>query len=284
VVDQLESCGSREPVEFVTTGEYPHLKESKSQPGSPGRVALLLNGLMEDVYDALVIDASLLPSRLSSGLQIGAFTRRLTPYDALMCRDEVILDELQENAVIAVDCARREAQMRYYRPDLRIVRARGSMDSLIQRVNSARIDAAMVAASDMERLGKQESVVELLTNSVCVPAAGQGSLAVVVRAGEGRFGECVGRVNDTATWRELATEWAFLNHLGLNASHPVGVLAGAERRSVEVEGALAYPDGREKIHFVVKGLPGQEQDLGRTLAEEILAAGGREILQELHIL
>jgi porphobilinogen deaminase len=53
---------------------------------------------------------------------------------------------------------------------------------------------------------------------------------------------------------------------------------------LELEGVLAYPDGREKIHFMVKGLPGQEKELGGTLAQEILKAGGREILQELHLL
>jgi hydroxymethylbilane synthase len=174
--------------------------------------------------------------------------------------------------------------MLYYRPDLKIVHARGSLDSLLQKVKGAKIDAALVSACDMERLGKQESVVELLTNSVCIPAAGQGALAVVTRAGENRFVDSVHRINDVASWRELDAEWSFLNHLGLNGSYPVGVLASAERRALEVEGVLAYPDGREKIHFVVKGLPGQEKDLGRTLAEEILAAGGREILQELHIL
>jgi hydroxymethylbilane synthase len=284
VVELLENSGAGDSVEFITSGTPPRLKDSKTQPGSPERVALLMHGLVEDAFDALVIDATLLPSRLSSGLEIGAVTRRLTPYDGLMCRDEIILDELRENATVAVDGARREAQMLYYRSDLKMVHTRGSLDSLIQKVKSARLDAAVIAAADMERLGKQESVVELLTNSVCVPAAGQGALVVLIRAGDDMFSDTVHRINDAASWRELDAEWAFMNHLGLNCAHPVGVLASAERRALEIEGVLAYPDGREKIHFVVKGLPGQEKDLGRTLAEEILEAGGREILQELHIL
>ncbi len=284
VFELFENCGTSDSVEFVTSGETPRLKDSKTQPGSPARVALLMHGLVEDAFDVLVIDATVLPSRLSSGVEIGAVTRRLTPYDGLMCRNERILDELPENATIAVDGARREAQMLYYRSDLKIVRARGSLDSLIQKVKSERLDAALVAAADMERLGKQESVVELLTNSVCVPAAGQGALAVLIRAGDDMFSDTVHKINDKASWRELEAEWAFMSQLGLNSTHPVGVLASAERRALEIEGVLAYPDGREKIHFVVKGLPGQEKDLGRTLAEEILTAGGREILQELHII
>ena len=271
-------------VDFVSPGEFPQLKESKAHPNSPARVALLMNALVEKQYDALVLDAGVTPSRLPSGITIGAITRRLTPCEALICGEEIILDELAENAVLAANGTRREAQMHYYRPDLKIVHAKGSVDSLIQKVNSSRIDAAVVAAADMERLGKQEIVVELLTNAVCVPAAGQGALAVLVRSGEEHYSECLLHINDVATYCELGAEWAFLDQLGLDGAHPVGVLASTEGNVLEVEGVLAYPDGREKIHFMVKGSPGQEVELGGTLAEEILNAGGREILQELHLL
>lgn len=278
-----EYC-TKETVEFVTPGESSHLKDSKSQPNSPARVALLMNFLLENEFDALVLDASVVPSRLPSGLTIGAITRRLTPCDALISGDDIILDELEDNAVLAANGARREAQMLYYRPDLKIVHAKGSLDSLLQKVKGAKIDAAVVSAADMERLGKQEFVVELLTNAVCVPAAGQGALAVMVRSGDDLFKECFQKINAPSTYCELLAEWAFLDRLELNGTHPVGVLASTEGNVLEVEGVLAYPDGREKIHFMVKGSPGQEQDLGRTLAEEILEAGGREILQELHII
>jgi len=270
--------------EFVSPGEFPQLKESKAHPNSPARVAMLMNALVENRYDALVLDAAIMPLRMPSGITIGAITRRLTPCEALISGEEIILDELADNAVLAADGVRREAQMHYYRPDLKIVHAKGSVDSLIQKVNSSRIDAAVVAAADMERLGKQEIVVELLTNAVCVPAAGQGALAVLVRAGEERFTECVRHIHDAATYCELGAERAFLDGLGVDGAQPVGVLASTEGNILEVEGVLASPDGREKIHFLVKGTPGQELELGETLADEILKAGGREILQELHLL
>jgi hydroxymethylbilane synthase len=247
-------------------------------------VSLLLNGLLEGECDALVLDASTLPSRIPSGLTIGAITHRFTPYDALICNEEVILDELAENSVVVANESRREAQMLYYRPDLKIVHSRGSLDSLIQKVKNAKIDAAVIAAADMERLRKQDYVVELLTTAVCVPAAGQGALAVLIRSSEDQFREGIQEINDPVTYRELRAEWAFLDQLGVDGMDPVGVLAGTVGKVLEVEGVLAFPDGREKIHFVVKGSPGQDEDLGRTLAAEIVDAGGREILQELHLL
>jgi hydroxymethylbilane synthase len=284
VLRLLDTHCPKGPVEFVNPGDSQRLKNSRTLPNSPTRVALLMNGLMENSCDALVLDAAVLPSHMPSGITIGAVTRRLTPYDALICSAEIILDELAENAVLAANGARREAQMLYYRPDLKIVHAKGSVDSLIQKVKSAKIDAAIVAAADMERLGKQEIVVEMLTNAVCVPAAGQGALAVLLRSGDDQFKHCVHPINEPATHRELSAEWAFLEYLGLNGAQPVGVLASTEEKALEIEGVLAYPDGREKIHFMVKGSIGQEKELGLTLAEEILEAGGREILQELHLL
>jgi hydroxymethylbilane synthase len=283
VLRNLDSLCPEGEAEFVSPGEFPQLKESRSHPNTPARVALLMNGLVESRYDALVLDAAVMPLALPSGITIGAITTRLTPCEALISGKEIILDELAENAVLAANGLRREAQMQYYRPDLKIVHAKGSVDSLIQKVYSSRLDAAVVAAADMERLGKQEIVVELLTNAVCVPAAGQGALAVLVRAGEEEFTECVRHVNDAAAYREFVAERAFLEKLGVDGTQPVGVLASTQANLLEVEGVLASPDGREKIHFMVKGTPGQEHELGETLADEILKAGGQEILQELHL-
>ena len=136
----------------------------------------------------------------------------------------------------------------------------------------------------MERLKKQDYVIELFTNSLCVPAAGQGALVVIVRAREDHLRKRFESIVDPGSTNELKAEWAFLEHLSLDPSDPVGVLGSIEGKALELEGVLAYPDGREKIHFIVKGALGNEEDLGRTLAEEVLNAGGREILQELHLL
>jgi len=278
----LQDYGAKNSVEFVAL-EDACLKKSKTAPNSPTRLATLMSTLLDGEYDAVVMDAVNLPARIPSGLTIGAITSRITPYDALISSGGFILDELPESAVVAASTLRREAQMRYYRPDLRIVHAKGSLDSLIQKVRDAGIDAAVLAAADVERVGKQEYVVELLTNSVCVPAAGQGALAVLIRSSEELFRESVQSINDPRTYAALRAEWSFIEHLGGDHDAPVGVLGSIEGKALELEGVLACPDGREKIHFMVKGGLGQEEDLGETLAKEILDAGGREVLQELHL-
>lgn len=280
VVRVLGANGGRQAVEFIAPGESESLRQSRALPGSTERNALLMSHLLEGECDALVIDATVLPRHMPTGLTIGALTRRITPYDALISNDDCILDELRDNAVLAANSPCREAQLHYYRPDLKIVRTHGSVDSLLQKVRASTIDCAVIAAADVERLSKQEFVAELLTNSVCIPTAGQGALAVLIRSSDEQFGDALQSINDVATHSMLRSEWAFLDHLDVDSSAPVAVMAGIEGKALELEGMVAYPDGSEKIQCMVKGSIGNEEDLGRTLAQEILDAGGREVIAE----
>ncbi len=281
VLDLLERGGGDRPVEIVPVEDDDALRASRTHPGSPARVALLLGALLDGRFDALVLDAARMPARLPDGLTIGAITRRATPYEALLSHDGSILDELPDGATVAAESWRRQAQMRCYRPDLHVVDARGSVDSVEQRVRSGQVDAAVVAAADMERLQRHESVVELLTASVCMPAAGQGALAVVVRSESSPLRDRIHAINHPPTWSALRAEWAFLEHLGADDPSRVGVLCTVEKKTLELEGVIAVPDLDEKIHMIVRGKTGQEEELGRTLAREILEAGGRDALAAL---
>jgi hydroxymethylbilane synthase len=283
VVRSLDAYGSKHAIDFVTPEEPEALKLLRSAPSSPERMAVLMSLLLDGECDVLVMDAAALPTRMPVGLTIGALTRRITPYDALISNDDCILDELKENASLVTNSMRRDAQLRYYRPDLKIVRMQGSIDSLLQKVKSAKVDCAVVAAADAERLSKQEFVAELLTNSVCVPAAGQGALAVLIRSSEEQFRDTVQSINDPATHGMLRAEWSFLEHLEVDPAAPVAVLASIEGKVLELEGMVAYPDGSEKIQCMVKGTIGNEEDLGRTLALELLESGGREVIAEFRL-
>ncbi len=275
--------GGKLPVEFVPSLESEDLRQSRTLPSTPERNALLMSQLLSGECDVLVLEASALPTRMPSGLTIGALTSRITPCDALISTDGCILDELHDNAALATCSSSREAQLRYYRPDLRIVRAQGSVDSILQKVRASKVDCAVVAAADVERMNKQEFVAELLTNQVCIPPAGQGALAVLIRSSDSQFRDAVQAINDPATHSMLRAEWAFLEHLNVEQAAPVAVLGSIEGKALELEGMVAYPDGSEKIQCMVKGSLGNEEDLGRTLASEILEAGGREVIEEFRL-
>jgi len=270
-------------VELITNEDESGLNNDH-QPNSPTRTAFLMNQLIGGKFDALVLNASNLPAKLPDGLTMGAITSRLTPYDVLISSADCILDELEECATVIANDVRREAQLLYYRPDLKMVRSKGSVDSVIQKVKGAKVDAAVLSASDVERLQKQDHVADFLNCSICIPAAGQGSLAVMVRSDDEQTKKSIRCINDAASFSEITAEWAFLDYLGAQESAPVGVLGSIEGSKLELEGMVALPDGRERIREVVKGSVGHEAELGEKLATEILEAGGRALLQELDLL
>ena len=283
VARQLRELSPKLSIEQILADEGKPGTNGASAPNSPSRIARLMRGLLEQEFDALVVNAAYLPSKLPTGLTIGAITDRLTPFDVLISTNDSLLDELPENATVAANDVRRESQLLYYRPDLKIVQAKGSVDSMIQKVKGGKLDAAVLAASDVERLRKQDCVVEFLTCSVCIPAAGQGSLAVLVRSDEEHAKKAIRGINHPASYSEIIAEWAFLDHLGTTEGAPVGVLGSIEGKSLELEGMVASVDGRERIHSVIKGSVGHEVELGQRLAQEVLEAGGRELLQEIDL-
>ena len=253
-------------------------------PTSPERMALLMRRLLAGEFDALVLNAAYLPARLPSGLAIGAITSRRTPFDVLISSIDCILDELPHNATIVANDAAREAQLLYYRSDLRMVRSAGSVDSVIQKVKNGQVNGAVLAAGDVERLHKQDHVTEFLTCSICIPTAGQGSLAVLVRSEEEQTEKCFQSINDAASYSEITAERAFLDCMGAQEHVPTGVLGSIEGKALELEGMIALPDGRERIHAVVKGSVGHEAELGEKLSAEIFEAGGVELMQEIDLI
>ena len=269
-------------VELVGNDNEPPASEDL-QPSSPTRIATLMTRLLCGKFEALVLNASHVPARLPNGLTIGAITSRLTPFDVLISTAECIFDELPENASVVANDVRREAQLLYYRSDLKIVRAKGSIDSIIQKVQNAKVDAAILAAGDVERLQKQDHVADVLNCSICIPAAGQGSLVVLVRSDDEHAKKSIRSINDAASYAEITAEWAFLDYLGVHEDAPVGVLGSIEGKQLELEGMVALPDGRERIREVVRGNVGHEAELGEKLATEILDAGGKAMLQELNL-
>jgi hydroxymethylbilane synthase len=198
--------------------------------------------------------------------------------------EDCLLDELDDDATVIANDVRAASQLRFYRPDLHLIRSPGSLDSIIQKVQGGKAQAAILAAGDVERLHKQDYVTEFLTCSVSVPAAGQGALAVLVRSDEEAAKKSMRAINEPAAYSEIAAERAFLHYLGVHEEAPVGVLGAIEGKVLELEGMIALPDGRERIREVVTGTVGREADLGEQLAREILDAGGQGILQELNLL
>jgi hypothetical protein len=226
VLRLLDVYSAKHAIDFVTQDGTDELKDSKSIFSSPERIAVLMSRLLDDECDVLVLDATCLPTRMPVGLTIGALTRRITPYDALISSDDCILDELREGAGLVTSTLRREAQLRYYRPDLKIARTQGSLDAVLQKVKSGKADCAVVAAADVERLNKQE----------CVRAAHHSGASAAGRA-PSRSSSAPPR-SSSATVQSIATRPPTLLPNGrsrttdINAARAVAAHRGRRRRGM----------------------------------------------------
>lgn len=236
--------------------------------------------------DVAVHSAKDLPSSApTSGLVIGAFLERADPRDALVGST---LDSLPSGATIATGSVRRRAQLAWLRPDLTFADLRGNVPTRLQKVPPG--GAVVVAAAALARLSLADQAAELLDTSVILPQVGQGAIAVECREGEPAALDLLSAVDHLPTRVAVECERGFLAKIGGGCDLPVGAYARAGDDAITVEGMLASADGRVMLKARrVRERSGQDSGpdsgpgsgpagLGGELADELLAAGGAELL------
>ena len=181
----------------------------------------LERALAEGEVDAVVHSAKDLTGDMPEGLVIGAVPERADPRDAC-CGPWTSLDEVPGGARIGTSSARRSARLGELRPDLEIVPLRGNVDTRLQKLDEGAADAIVLAAAGLIRLGAQERIGFCFNPQVLVPEAGQGALAVQVRAGEEAL---VAALDHPPTHAELVAERRKVEELGGGCSVPVAAFA-----------------------------------------------------------
>ena len=252
----------------------------KSEETGPNE---LEKALIERKIDVAVLGTRDMIPDSSRQLQIAAVTKRLTPFDALVCSNNQILDELPLGSRVATGSLRVKAQLLHYRPDLEVIWTGAEMESQIKRMASGIFDAFVIPAADAEGLGWQDKVTEVFTTSVCLPAVGQGSLFIETRRGEQGILKLVKHMDDGISRAEINAELYFIEALGGSSWLPAGALGRTNGKELVVEAFLASPDGKHLFKDTETGWLGQEKEIGYRLAERILEEGGRSILSSLGI-
>jgi hydroxymethylbilane synthase len=254
--------------------------KEKSEENAPNE---LEKALIEHKIDLAVLGmGDLVPAGFPQ-LQVGAVTKRLTPFDALVCPNNQILDELPLGSRVATGSLRVKAQLLHYRPDLEVIWTGAEMESQMKRMTSGVFDAFVISAADAESLGWQDRVTEVFTTSLCLPAVGQGSLCIETRKGEQGILKLVKHLDDPISRAEINAELCFLDALGGASWLPAGALGRTNGKELVVEAFLASPDGKHLFKDIETGRLGQEREIGSRLAERILEEGGRSILSILGI-
>src|SRR3954451_12409731 len=186
VIEQLKKLDDSfefEVKEIVTKGDK-ILDVTLSKVGGKGLfVKEIEQAMMDKEIDMAVHSMKDMPAVLPEGLTIGCIPFREDHRDALISRDHIKLNDLKPGAIIGTSSLRRSAQLLAQRPDLEIKWIRGNVDTRLQKLQDEEYDAIILAAAGLKRLGWSDEVVtEYISPEDCVPAVGQGALAIECRA------------------------------------------------------------------------------------------------------
>ncbi|MER2136887.1 MAG: hydroxymethylbilane synthase [Arthrobacter sp.] len=261
-----------------------------SQIGGTGVfVAALRESLLAGDCDVAVHSLKDLPTAEADGLTIGAVPARVDVRDALCARDSLTLAQLPPGAKVGTGSPRRAAQLRAARPDLEIVDIRGNVDTRLGRVAGlvegapGDLDAVVLAAAGLSRLGRRDKVSEFLDPSVMLPAPGQGALAVECRtpdAAEGPLSRALAAYDDAASRMAVTAERALLQRLEAGCTAPIGALARVTDQGLALEAVVCSDDGTQVLRRYSSTSQADEDGaraLGIRMAEELLAAGAADL-------
>jgi hydroxymethylbilane synthase len=238
---------------------------SLDQLGGQGVFAVeVQRAVLHGDADVAVHSAKDLPSSTPDGLTLTCVPERVDPADVLIGRS---LAGLGPGATVATGSPRRRALLLERRPDLRVVGLRGNMATRFAAAARSDIDAVVVAAAALERLGEHDLVAERLDPAWFVPQVGQGALALEVRSDDVVTAGLLAPLNDRDAMTALLAERAFLAELGAGCSVPCGAYAVVDHDSIVLSGVMLSVDGAQSVRATLYG--DDPLVLGRALALEL---------------
>ena len=222
-----------------------------------------------------------LPGDLPAGLTIAAVLERADPRDALLSKAAAGLHDLPHGARLGTSSLRRQAQLMAARPDLRIEPLRGNVDTRLRRLDAGEMDAIVLACAGLIRLGLESRITARLDPAISLPAVAQGVIGIECRGADARTLALVSLLNHRDTRIAMDAERAFAQRLGGSCQSPIAAHARLEGRRLLLEGLVAEPDGSRLLRDTLSGSIDEPAALGHELAERILAAGARSLLERL---
>lgn len=234
--------------------------------------------LLDGTIDLAVHSLKDMPTVLPEGLCLTAITERANSGDAFVSNKYNSIEELPEGSVLGTSSLRRRAQLLARRPDLKIVDLRGNVDTRLKKLDEGQMDAIILAAAGLTRLGHADRIKEIIPQSYCLPAVGQGALAIECRTDNFKVRQMLDFLNDTATKQATDAERAFLGLLEGGCQVPIGVHAEVNEGRIAMEAVIASLDGSTVLRDTAEGNAADAVTLGRALGQKMLDNGGRTIL------
>ncbi|WP_113701148.1 hydroxymethylbilane synthase [Nonomuraea lactucae] len=277
-----DSCTERtgravELVGVTTFGDV--TKAHLAQLGGTGVfVSALRDKLMEGEIDFAVHSLKDLPTKPDPRVTLAAIPARHDHRDALVGR--VPFADLPAGARVGTGSPRRIAMLRALRPDIEYVPIRGNADTRIGKVTSGELDAVVLAAAGLTRLGRDSEIAQIFEIDEVMPAPGQGALAVECLAEREDLVDFLAVLDDPRTRAAVTAERVVLSALEAGCSAPVGAFALDDGQTLNLTALVVAVDGTEAVRKSAAGPPSEAVALGHKLAAEMISEGADRLMGE----
>lgn len=282
-IDQMKSAGA--PFEFeikeITTKGDQILDVMLSKVGGKGLfVKEIQDALFNKEIDFAVHSMKDMPAELPEGLMIGCIPARVDARDAFISNGHVKFMDLPVGAVVGTSSLRRSSQLLLLRPDLEIKWIRGNIETRMRKLRDGEYDAILLAAAGMKRVGWGDDVVtEFMSVEDCVPAVGQGALAIECRSDDQELLDELVKVSDEKTWKEVEAERTFLSEMNGSCQVPIAGFAELSNDEITFTGYIASPDATEVFKQTI--IHKDPVVAGKEVAKTLRAEGAGEVIERV---
>ena len=282
VEELLQKAGLDTEIVIIDTKGDQILDVSIAKIGSKGVFTQELEDqLLDGRIDIAVHSAKDMQSTLPEGFEIIAFTEREKENDVLVSHDKSV--SLRKEVVLGTSSTRRVSTLKHFYPHVKTVEVRGNLQTRIRKMEEGLCDALLLAYAGAHRMEYDHMIVEELDLNEFTPAVGQGSVAIEVASilDSELKAKITAACNHQETSLRLRAERAYLRVLEGGCSIPVFALANLSGDQLILTGGIVSLDGNERISIVVEGNANEPEILGRELAKEVFASGGKIILDQI---
>ncbi len=265
-------------VEISTAGDR-FLQAPLAEIGGKGLfIKEIEDALLEGRADLAVHSLKDMTSLVPEELCIAAVPEREDPRDAFVSPSRVRLGDLPRGASVGTSSLRRQCQLLERRPDLRIVGLRGNVETRLRKMREQNLAGVVLAAAGLHRLALNGEITEVLDPEISLPAVGQGALAIECRRDDEGVVSLLTALEHSPTRATVVAERAFLAELQGGCRVPIAGYAILNGGTLRLRGLVGSPDGTKVVRGEKSGPSDRGAALGKALAEEIAASGGRTIL------
>ena len=238
-------------------------------------------GLLKREVDFAVHSMKDMPIIFPMNLCIACVTKRENPFDALISKNNIKLDDLPKGAKVGTGSLRRISQLLYYRPDLKLIPLRGNLETRLKKLETEGLDAIILAAAGLIRLGWSDRITEIISPEVLLPAMGQGAVGIETRKNDVDNQILLADIDHEETHYALDAERALVSQLEGGCNVPIGSFATLNGDQITLRGLVASLDGKTMYKKELTDLKTNAVALGRRMGDELIEMGADRIMQEI---